>query len=388
MISPKIKLVLFTAGTGYEESGAAWLTDENLRKWARLSVVFEVIPLAVRASLDRRRTARLPEDMTVTWLPPRTLATFSPSCLVSLWRRIREADAFVTLMPETRGVAPLLVAFFARRPRYMLMQATSAHFRSWRADGRFLEFASRVVINCLGAVSTKVFVQGSDLRHEFVWPQRRKCVEVMMSTLTEDDFQEPTSPNAEVIGLLTVSRLVQNKRVDVIARTTRLLLDRGLDVRVTHLGEGPCKGDIENLVRELDIEDHFVLAGLVDDPAELRKYYASASLFVLSSETEGVSLAVMEAMAAGTPVIVTAPGGMKAFLRDGIDSIVVPGPDPEAFADAIQEIISDPQTYMRIAGAAQEKVKPYSNEAWARSIESVIRQELERHVGTRRTTRR
>jgi glycosyltransferase involved in cell wall biosynthesis len=67
---------------------------------------------------------------------------------------------------------------------------------------------------------------------------------------------------------------------------------------------------------------------------------------------------------------------------------VVPGPDPEAFADAIQEIISDPQTYMRIAGAAQEKVKPYSNEAWARSIESVIRQELERHVGTRRTTRR
>jgi glycosyltransferase involved in cell wall biosynthesis len=377
----KVRLLLFTGASGYEDSGSVWLGDENLRRWAGLSSSFDVMALAVRVSAAKHHTALLPSDMTMTWLPLSFHTGLAPRHLSSLWKRIREADAFVTLMPEIRGIVPLLIAAIARRPRYMLMQATSSHFRASNADGRLRASISRFVINCLGLVSTKVFIQGPDLRSEFIGPLRKKCVEVLMSTLTEADFQEPKRPDPGAVRLLTVARLVPNKRVDVVLKTVRVLKDRGADARLTLLGGGPLREELLNLVQELDIENEFESVGFVDAP-ELRKLYGSATLFVLSSETEGVSLAVMEAMAAGTPVVATAPGGMRTFLRHGVDSVVIHGPDPEAFADEIEEIIADPDRYLRIARAAQEKVMPYSTEAWARSIERVIRQDLERSVGS------
>jgi glycosyltransferase involved in cell wall biosynthesis len=374
----KIKLLAFTGVSGYEISGSVWLTDENVRKWASLSTGFDVSLLAVRVGTDKRRTARLPAATNVTWLPRYAKTTLRPRYLRPMWRKMRDADAFLTFMPELRGIVPLILAFVARKPRYMLMQATAAHFRSWRADGRVLTFATKVIINILGILSTRVLVQGSDLKREFVRPLRRKCIEVTISTLTEDDFRQPTLPDPDWVKLLTVARLVQNKRLDVVLRTTRLLLDRGLDVSLTVLGEGPLRGDLLALSRELGIEDHVEFVGLVDDPARLRDHYASATLFVLSSETEGVSLAVIEAMAAGTPVVATAPGGMRAFLRHGSDSIVIPEPNPEAFAESIHKLVADPQHYIRIADEAQRKVRPYSNKAWVDSLERLIGRDLGR----------
>jgi glycosyltransferase involved in cell wall biosynthesis len=219
-------------------------------------------------------------------------------------------------------------------------------------------------------------VNGPDLKREFIPPLRRKCVEVVMSTLAADDFNDPVPCESGAVKLLTVSRLVRNKRIDVVMRATRILLDRGVDAQLTLLGEGPLQDDLLRLADEIQLRDRFQFVGLVDDPETLRRYYADASLFVLSSETEGISLAVQEAMAAGTPVVVTAPGGMGSFLAPGEDSIVVPEPDPVAFADAIQSLLGSPDTYLRIARAAQEKVSRISNRRWAQQLERTIRRDL------------
>ena len=381
-----IKLLFYTGASGYEESGTVWLTDEQVRKWASLGLEFDATLLAVEVDRRRRRTAAAPRGVSVVWTSARSGISRllpPPSALAAMWRHIRSVDAFLTFMPEVGGIAPLCLALVARRPRYMLVQATSPHFRSWDADGVLSAVASRLAMNCLAIVSTGVFVNGADLKREFIPPLRHKCVEVVMSTLTADDFHEPTALDSRVVRLLTVSRLVRNKRVDVVMRATRLLLDRGVDARLTLLGEGPLQGDLLRLAHELNLGDRFEFRGLVDNPETLRRHYAEASMFVLCSETEGISLAVQEAMAAGTPVIVTAPGGMASFLEPGHDSIVVSEPDPAAFADAIQELANSPDSYLRIARAALKKVRSISNRRWAQQLERIISRDLGNRIRSR-----
>jgi glycosyltransferase involved in cell wall biosynthesis len=378
MTSEKIRLVAFTGGSGYDSSGSIWLQDESVRKWFGLLTEFDLSLLAVRVGTDKRRTTRMSAGTKVTWLPRFGKSALRPRYLKQIWKEIRDSDAFLTFMPELRGIVPLLLAFIARKPRYILLQASSAHFRSWHSVGYGLAIAGRVLINCLGLLSTRVLVQGSDFQHEFVRPIRRKCVEVLISTLSEEDFRLPSPPDSERIRLLTVARLVRIKRIDVVLRATKLLLDRGLEVHLTVLGEGPLRDDLLDLARRLDIEDRVELAGLIDDPAKLRDQYEAASVFVLASETEGVSLAAIEAMAAGTPVVATAPGGMEGFLANGSDSIVVREPEPNAFADAIEKLVADHGLYLRIAEQAQEKVRPYSNKAWVVSLAKLIAQDLRR----------
>lgn len=123
--------------------------------------------------------------------------------------------------------------------------------------------------------------------------------------------------------------------------------------------------------------DSFVtFEGFVDDRNELARRYRESFALLLPSETEGLSLAVMEAMAAGTPVISTGAGGMQSFLESGTDSIVLEAPYPEKFADAVELLISQPERRLKMVEAAQEKVRMFTHEEWVDKLDSIVRQRL------------
>lgn len=119
-----------------------------------------------------------------------------------------------------------------------------------------------------------------------------------------------------------------------------ILRDRGVDLRLLILGEGPQRGELEELIAALRLSDRVRLAGHVDN---VLKYFASGDLFVLSSHVEGLPNVLVEAMMCGLPVVATdCPTGPREVLQSGRFGILVPVADPAGLADGIGRALGQP----------------------------------------------
>ncbi len=119
-------------------------------------------------------------------------------------------------------------------------------------------------------------------------------------------------------------------------------------------GEGPERPALEAQVRALGLDGRVVLLGYRPDVNQL---LASCDLFVLPSLYEGLPLSVLEAMAAGKPVIATAIGGTAEAVVPGQTGLLVPPADPGALADAIQKLLSEPGLAQQLASAGQYRAR-------------------------------
>jgi colanic acid/amylovoran biosynthesis glycosyltransferase len=156
--------------------------------------------------------------------------------------------------------------------------------------------------------------------------------------------------------LLSVGSLVWVKGYEYALLSVRRLLDSGLSVQFDIVGVGPERQRILYTVHDLGLVEHVHLLGKLS-PTEIREQLASADAFLLSSVSEGISNAVLEAMASGLPVVTTDCGGMREVLRDGIEGFVVPVRDVNAMAEALRRIAADEELASRLARAARQRVE-------------------------------
>lgn len=150
-----------------------------------------------------------------------------------------------------------------------------------------------------------------------------------------DEFGEQTS-----IIVMTVCSLLPYKRVDCFLRSLALARANVGNLLGVVVGDGPLRRPLEALAHDLGLmEKGVVFVGRRDDvPAVLSK----AHLFVLSSEHEGFPNVILEAMAAGLPVITTNAGDAPAIIRNNVTGLVVPMNDPTRLAECIVELAIDP----------------------------------------------
>ncbi|MBV9610271.1 MAG: glycosyltransferase family 4 protein [Acidobacteria bacterium] len=140
--------------------------------------------------------------------------------------------------------------------------------------------------------------------------------------------------------LLAVGRLSDEKgHLDLIAafKQVRDSLPSAA-VRLIIAGEGPERSRIEAKAVSLGIREHVTLLGHVADASP---YYDIADVMVLPSHREGSPIVLLEAMAAGLPIVATAVGGVPEIVNDGEDTILVEGRNPAALADGIVRVLSD-----------------------------------------------
>jgi glycosyltransferase involved in cell wall biosynthesis len=139
--------------------------------------------------------------------------------------------------------------------------------------------------------------------------------------------------------IVSAGRLATSKDFPTLLRAFAML-DRGDDLSLVILGEGPERPALEALAEELDIADRVRFAGFRSNPFAL---FARARLFVLASTREGLPTVLIEAMATGCPIVSTdCPHGPREILADGRYGRLVPMRDPEAFATAIREAVASP----------------------------------------------
>jgi len=173
--------------------------------------------------------------------------------------------------------------------------------------------------------------------------------------------------------LLCVGRLSREKgHADLIQAFPKMRELAGDSLlRMILVGEGPERSRIEELCRSLNVSDGVILAGQQDD---IDPYYGIADVFLLPSVSEGCPNVLLEAMAAGVPVVATGVGGVPEVVKSGRDAILVKKHDCAGLASATAQLLRDQQLRDRLVSCASEIVSRKTPEAYFRSIVSIFSQ--------------
>jgi len=140
--------------------------------------------------------------------------------------------------------------------------------------------------------------------------------------------------------IVTTGRLNKQKNHPLLIRAFKRIAEEFPEYKLIIYGEGPERQNDETLISELGLQERVLLPGTINDvPAKIYK----SSLYVLSSDFEGMPNALMEAMALGLPCISTdCPcGGPRDLTTDGKDCLLVPVGDEDALADAMRKVLSN-----------------------------------------------
>jgi glycosyltransferase involved in cell wall biosynthesis len=153
----------------------------------------------------------------------------------------------------------------------------------------------------------------------------------------------------------TVANLRGNKDYPTMLAAARRLADTGIPIRFVSVGQGPLAQELETTREQLGLGDRFRFLGYRDDPVRV---LVAADVFCLSSRFEGLPIALLEAMAAGLPVVATTVGGIPTVVTDGQEGRLVPPGDPGALANAVAEL-ADRESRSRLAKAATARVRSF-----------------------------
>lgn len=173
--------------------------------------------------------------------------------------------------------------------------------------------------------------------------------------------------------LLTVNFLHPRKRIDLFLRALAELKTRVVNAVALVVGDGPENDVLHALARELNITDAVRFTGFVPDEA-LPAYYAASDVYMHTCKNESFGLSVLEASAAGLPVIAVNEGGPREIIQDGETGLLVDA-TPDALAKAAFLLADDPMRRKQMGDAGHRRVTGlYSWERGAQDFLGVVRQ--------------
>lgn len=158
-------------------------------------------------------------------------------------------------------------------------------------------------------------------------------------------------PEAPLVGQVAVFR--PQKRLDLWLACAAEIRRRRPEVRFVLVGDGPERARLERIAGGPELAGAVVFAGLQED---VRAYYAALDVYLVSSDYEGLPVALLEAMASGAPVVSTSVGGVPEVVREGRDGRLVPPGDATALARAVLDLLNAPEERNRLATAARARV--------------------------------
>ena len=158
--------------------------------------------------------------------------------------------------------------------------------------------------------------------------------------------------HAPIVG--NVAALVGHKGQKHLIEAARLVLPQMPDARFIIAGEGELKPALERQIKDHHLEKHVLLAGFRPDVLSLHKAF---DIFAMSSVTEGLGTSLLDAMAAGKPIVATRTGGIPEVVADGETGLLVPPRDEEALADAIVRLLKDPDLRREMGEAGRVRAR-------------------------------
>lgn len=270
---------------------------------------------------------------------------------------------------------PVVFTYHTRYDQYAhYAPLLGVHLRSW--VGRVArDFANRADVVIAPTGSIKELLQEEGVRSP---------IRVVPTGVDLDEFghSDPgwahktleLSPGRPAI--VSVGRLGAEKNLEFLIRVAGRLDDR---VTLLMVGDGPLRGQLEALVQKLGLSGRVKFSGQLDRP-ELGSVLKASRLLVFSSHTDTQGVVLLEALAAGIPVVAVDAPGARDMVTPGVNGFLTP-PDEASFAQAIKTLLDDARLYDEFSRAARRQAESLSSRACAHLLVDVY-QEVARRRGS------
>jgi len=170
----------------------------------------------------------------------------------------------------------------------------------------------------------------------------------------------------------TVGRLTPVKGLSYLIQSLSILLRQRANVRLLIVGDGMIRKDLEAQAHNLGIGENVVFLGHREDTLELMQ---ALDIFVLPSLSEGIPMALLEAMAASRAVVASRVGGIPEIVEDGVEGILVEPMDVTRLAESCMKLIDFPENAMKMGEQARKRVvQDFSASAMADRVEGLYKE--------------
>jgi glycosyltransferase involved in cell wall biosynthesis len=201
----------------------------------------------------------------------------------------------------------------------------------------------------------------------------RQAFEIIPNGVDTEEFRpDPARERDGHFRILSVSRLTPRKGIRFLVRAMAILKTRSLDcarddktgelinkVELWVVGDGEEWPSLRALAKECGVSDKVKFFGAV--PHEhLGRYYGLADVFCLPSQNEGMSNTVLEALAAGLPIVATVTGGTEELIRDGENGFFVAQQSPEDLTEKLGRLLADEPLRVRMGEAGRKRAEEMS----------------------------
>ncbi len=339
----------------------------------RLALVGPLPPPYGGMANQTRQLARLLEDEGVAVEIVQSNAPYRP--------------AWIGRVPVVRAgfrLVPYLVALWraaGRNPLFHVMANSGWSWHLFAAPAVWIAWlrGRAVVLNYRGG-EAEAFFRRSFRR---VAPTLRRCHDIVVpSRFLEHVFarfgvkvtvvpnpvdlarfqDEKNEPAASGPNLIVTRNLESIYGIDTAIRAFASLAGRYPAARLWIAGSGPLRGELETLARNLGLEGRVIFTGRLP-PEEVVDLYRRAHVLVNPSRVDNAPNALLEAMAAGVPIVSTRAGGVPYLVKDGETALLVPVDDPAALAEAVARVLDDARLRQALIDAGWRQVRAHRWEA-------------------------
>lgn len=184
-------------------------------------------------------------------------------------------------------------------------------------------------------------------------------------------------PKDEFIITSGASRVTERKGLNYLIEAVGELVLKYPEIRLKIMGDGSARFDLESLVREKGLQKNVTFLGRIPRE-ETAQYYQEASLFVLPSLNEGMSNAMLEALASGLSIIATPTGGTAELVTEGVNGIVVPEKSSQALTDAIEQFLHNRNLVVDYGAASRRRAEAQGWDKVAVRFKAVLEQSIKK----------
>jgi glycosyltransferase involved in cell wall biosynthesis len=326
----------------------------------------ELTVISLRSLPENGIVARLrAEGVRLFALPARHLV--SPVRFWKLWQTLRQGGYDMVHTHLTyANILGIAAARLARRP----VLGTLHNVRASHQAG----LQRRLEGLALRRGANQIVAVGQEVAHAYKRRWRELEIKVLPNAVALPE------PLATTTRLALRGELLQSRRGPLLVAVGRLTPQKGYpdlltafkdvlqqwpEARLVIVGDGELHADLEDQCRQLGLNGSVELAGLRSD---VPRVLAAADVFVSASHWEGMPVALLEAMAAGLPVVVTAVGDVPNVV-DEETGVLVPAQDPHTLATAVNTLLADPERRTHLGAAARARISAqYSATAWTEQL--------------------
>ena len=257
----------------------------------------------------------------------------------------------------------ILCACLARVP----VKVVTEHGLPFFADGRVMEtsFKSRLENKFVGWCADSLVAVSDEIRDDLLkrFPTCSRKVETIINGIDVDLYnkarKERRQPDNfslpdDALTVGSVGRLVPIKNYPCLIRACAKLKNRFPNMHLLLVGDGPERQRLERLISDLDMKKRVTILGVRNDIARILPFM---DIFVLPSLTEGTSISLLEAQAAGLPAVVTNVGGNPHVVKDGINGLLVDVNNIEQLTCALDQLFDSSSKRNEIGEAAYVRVR-------------------------------